>query len=257
MQKTGLLQQRMELDKQIKLFRKDQQWLMPMVFAGIQELEGAVDVIGIRDEESDEEEEEEEEEMLKKVMLYLPSELSREVARSLQAVLLEELKLRWAGMEDWLDVLRQQLQVRGSVARWRVDFVTGQHAATRAIGKQRTIEGNIQTAKAMYRLHRERYVKLVSYLNDDEREEHVPALWEDTFRILEDSDCVALSHRLLLAQDMKEIQHIRRILGIGDGGKVTGESTHRMSWIWFSVAEGDDNELELNDGMTTLYTSES
>ncbi|VDB85039.1 unnamed protein product [Peniophora sp. CBMAI 1063] len=268
MQRSEEIQRRSDVVRQMRLFRKDQQWMMPIVFAAIQELEGVepsrqggsedadVDDEGASDDEAQTSAQE-----TPKVtdatseILYLPSELGKDVARSPNVVdvFFEELKLRYAGMEDWLNVLRQQLRCRATVDRWKVDYVTGQDMSSRARTKQETIQANVLLARDMYRLHRERYVTLVSFLTEDEQKELVPEKWEITFKILNDNDCRPLNNRLLLAIDDTEIEYIRQIIEQEKNKRKdpSGQSHHRIPWIWFHIAE--NTELELNDDMRVEF----
>ncbi|VDB94606.1 unnamed protein product [Peniophora sp. CBMAI 1063] len=250
-QKRERVEQSTELKRQIRLFRKDQQWLMPSIYAAIQELEGSepvratVDVYGEEDEDEDEGIS-----GTGAAVMCLPSELDRDLARGVLNVLLEELKLRFSGMEDWLDILRQQLRVRGTVKQWKIEFSTGQRMATRTINKQRVIQENIEMARDMYRVHRERYKTLVSFLTEEELALYVADDWEDLFQELRDNDCRPLSNSLLLAIDAEEVRRVRQFIAARKDGVASGQSSYRIPWIWYKVAEG--TELELNDGSSAL-----
>ncbi|KZV70919.1 hypothetical protein PENSPDRAFT_578685 [Peniophora sp. CONT] len=238
LQKTERIEQRTELERQLVLFRKDQQWIMPLVFAAIQELEGIAG--GAKSGGST-------------TVLYLPSELDRELARTepMLEVMFAEIKLRLAGMEDWLDALRQQLRVRGTVTQWKISYAQGQRMATRTINKQRVIQENVITAREMYRLHRERYVTLISYLTEEERAAMVSPNWEETFQVLNDEDCRPLNNSLLLAIDAVEIEHVKQLVASRNNGVASGASSYRIPWIWYKVAEG--TEIELNDDMRVEF----
>ncbi|VDB90239.1 unnamed protein product [Peniophora sp. CBMAI 1063] len=252
LQTTERVEKRNELAREMRLFRKDQQWMMPVVYAALQELEG-VETGNAADMETDDEGEDDQQVESHKDALFLPSELEKDVARTapMLDVLLVELRLRYAGMEDWLENLRQQLRVRGTVAQWKISYGTGQRMATRTINKQRTIQENVVMAREMYRLHRERYETLVSFLTDDERAAHVPPKWDDTFRVLHDEECRPLNNSLLLAIDAVEIQHIKDILSERRNGVASGASSYRIPWIWYKVAEG--TEVELNDDLRVEF----
>lgn len=161
------------------------------------------------------------------------------------------MKLRFAAMEDWLDILRQQLRVHGTVRQWKVVFSSGQRMATRTINKQRVIQENINQARDMYRWHRERYATLVSFLSDEEREQYVFAEWEDLFEELADEDCRPLNNSLLIAINAAEVQHVKALVAARKDGSATSQNRYRIPWIWYKVAEG--TELELNDGTLAIY----
>ncbi|KZV60542.1 hypothetical protein PENSPDRAFT_593936, partial [Peniophora sp. CONT] len=235
LQETERLEQRTELHRQMRQFRKEQQWLMPL---------GRVNAKGPGSKKK--------EAKVPGGELCLPSELNRDVARTspMLDLIFEELKLRWAGMGDWLDILRQQLRVRGTVDKWKTDYVRGQNLSTRARDKQEAIQANIDMAKEMYRLHRERYITLLGFLDEKEVSALVPGAWEKTFQVLQDSDCKPLTHRLILNVDDAEIEHIKLVMG-GGGGAVTGQGSHRIPWIWYRINTG--SKLELNDDLRVEF----
>ncbi|VDB90182.1 unnamed protein product [Peniophora sp. CBMAI 1063] len=251
-QKRERIEQVSDLDRQVRLFRKDQQWIMPSVYAAIQELEG-VDAARstMREDDGADGDESEQHNAQPRSLLYLPSDLDQPLARTMLDVLMEELRLRYAAMEDWLDVLRQQLRVRGTVRQWKVSFTTGQRMATRTINKQRVIQENVDQARDMYRWHRERYAKLASFLTDDERKEFVPALWEDLFEPLADEDCRPLNNSLLIAIESAEVQYVKKLIASRRDGVATGQSGYTIPWIWYKVSEG--TEMELNDDLRVEF----
>ncbi|VDB83267.1 unnamed protein product [Peniophora sp. CBMAI 1063] len=106
LQKTERLEEQTQLERQIYLFRKDQQWIMPLVFAAVQELQGVESSRAMADDKD--EDTAVGDQAKRTAVLYLPSELDRDLARTptLLKLLHIELKLRYDGMEDWLDILR-------------------------------------------------------------------------------------------------------------------------------------------------------
>lgn len=89
-QKRERLEQATELERQIRLFRKEQQWIMPAIHAAVQELEGMDSTRGTTaDYESDEDGEEGEATTKRRpAMLYLPLDLDQPLARTMLDVLL-------------------------------------------------------------------------------------------------------------------------------------------------------------------------
>ncbi|VDC00040.1 unnamed protein product [Peniophora sp. CBMAI 1063] len=253
LQTAERIEQRTALERELRLFRKDQQWMMPLVFAAVQELEGVESRTRGDGEDEDEDEMAAEEKEAAAAVLFLPSELDKELARTapILDVMLKELDIRLAGMEDWLDALRQQLRVRGTVSQWKISYSGGQRMATRTINKQRIIEENIVVAREMYTLHRERFVRLLSYLTDEEREARVPSDWDYNFQELLDSDCRPLNNSLLLAIDAVEVQNAKKLIAARNDGVASGASSYRIPWIWYRVAEG--TEMELNEDMRVEF----
>lgn len=251
-------------------FRKDQQWIQPLVYAGLKEIDG--EVVAGEDEDDDDDDSDEEEGVDEVVAeedesrlpeydaalpmgnkaargLYLPSELSTELAlQQPRELLYEELRLRWGGMGDNVVMIRQYARIKGTVNEFKKTSIRGQNHATRARDKQNAIEANLETVKECYRTHRARFARLVSFLDEEEREARVPNKWEDRFRVLEDSDCIALGHRLLMRIEDEEIKRIRRIVGLpkAKDGAAAGENSHKVPWIWYTIVEG--GEFEMNDG---------
>ncbi|VDB94107.1 unnamed protein product [Peniophora sp. CBMAI 1063] len=253
LQTTERIEHHTALRRELGLFRKDQQWMMPLVYAAIQELEGVEARTTAPSEGDDEDELKAEENESLSAVLYLPSELDKALARTppVLDVLFKELELRLAGMEDWLDSLRQQLRVRGTVTQWRISYSGGQRMATRTINKQRVIEENIVSAREMYKLHRERFITLLSYLTDEEREARVPPDWADNFRELLDTDCRPLNSSLLLAIDALEVERAKRKVAARNDGVASGASSYRIPWIWYKV--GESTEMELNEDMRVEF----
>ncbi|VDB91805.1 unnamed protein product [Peniophora sp. CBMAI 1063] len=114
--------------------------------------------------------------------LYLLSELPRKLAHQQPCELLyEELRLQWAGMGDDIIIIWQYCRIKGTVAEFKRKVVRGEKHTTRARMKQNAIEANLDTAavKESYRVHRACFTRLVLLLDEEKREEKVPAKWED------------------------------------------------------------------------------
>lgn len=252
LQKAERMERDNEMRRLTRAFVKDQQWVMPAIHAAREELEGTDDVREVNFEEGEEVDEAQEVQPesgpVEWTSLYMPSELDPPVARTVPLSLrLEELRLRFVAIAQRKSDLCAQLQVRGTVNRWKVKNIHGQVQNTRAREKQTTIENNIAITKEAYRLHRARIVSLIAQLDEDQRQEYVPENWVETYQVLRDEDCRALSVNLLLQMEQAEMEHLRRIVKARNGGKSSGQSSHRISWIWYSVGEGE--EFELNEGV--------
>lgn len=248
LQQVERLERANEIERLTRAFIRDQQWIMPKIHAARMELEGVDDVRdGSLAEDDDGGEEDDTEKRPLRTPLYLPSELPLEAARTLPLELrLEELRLHFIAMGDRKADLCAQLQVQASVILLKKTTIRGQRGMTRANDKQVTISNNVALAKHAYRFHRERALALISQLDSAEQVEYVPEEWEETYRELKDEDCRPLSANLLLHMEQVEMQHLRNIVASRKKGKSSGQSAHRISWIWFTLGEGED--LELNDG---------
>ncbi|VDC00172.1 unnamed protein product [Peniophora sp. CBMAI 1063] len=260
LQKAERTEQKNELLRHVQMFRKQQQWIMPLVYAGLKELQG--DDVDRGEGESGEDDEDDEfiastdgerlEQETAHTDLWLPSELPRQLAMDHNRdVLFEEIRLRWGGLSDTIIMIRQNLQIRGVVHRFRKGNTRGQRPNTRARGKQAVIEANLAIAKAAYRLHRVRFKALAEMLSPEERAEHVPHDWESRFQILEDSDCVALGSKVLLQMEEADIAHARAIIAHRKGGDASGNTHHKVSWLWYTTLDGAT--LELNDEMRVEF----
>ncbi|VDC02233.1 unnamed protein product [Peniophora sp. CBMAI 1063] len=257
LQKAQKIENDNELLRQIAVFRKQQQWIMPLVYAGLKELEG---------DESDEREEGVEDDAEDKdsgedlntvrleasaTGLYLPSELPVELAvQQHRDMLLEELRLRWGGLSDSIIMVRQNLQIRGVVHLFRKGSTRGQRGATRAQGMQAVIEANLAVAKASYRLHRKRFEVLASMLPPEDRDKYIPPDWESRFRVLEDHDCVSLGSKILVQIEKADTARARSIITAKKGGNSSGTTHHKVSWLWYTPL---DAALDLNDDMRVEF----
>ncbi|KZV60207.1 hypothetical protein PENSPDRAFT_594339, partial [Peniophora sp. CONT] len=219
------------------------QWIMPHVYAGMKELEGEEEEdVGVQSEDDEEEAEDDDELDERDTMeeaddaaanadaldignkagrgLYLPSELPKDLAlEQSRELVYEELRMRWNGMGDNVILVRQYSRIKGKVNDFKKAWIRGQHPSTRAREKQNAIEANLATVKESYRLHCARFARLVSFLTEEEQAERVPSDWKMRFRELEDSS--------------------------------SGEGGHKVPWIWYTVIEG--GELELNDDMRVEF----
>ncbi|KIM71813.1 hypothetical protein PILCRDRAFT_24708, partial [Piloderma croceum F 1598] len=124
---------------------------------------------------------------------------------------------------------------------FKVANITGQIHNTRARGTQQRIDDKVCMAALQYCRARDALLKLRG-----------KGLWEDSLKVLEQSDVRALNERELTAQEKEDVRmgwlwraeevHLERVLATV---AAVGEGQHRPSWIWFtgSVHEDADDPL--------------
>jgi hypothetical protein len=155
-----------------------------------------------------------------------------------------EDRLRHAEASDSLEDLRHHLRTRSFTNRFKIANVTGQIHNTRAQESQHCIDDKGRVAELRYRRAREALLKLRG-----------KGSWEDSLKVLEQSDVRALNERELTAQEKEDIRHLRERNGVVAEAEdinmervvghvaAVGEGQRRPSWIWFTgnVHEGMDD----------------
>lgn len=181
--------------------------------------------------------------------LYMPSELSETYRRKYcpGGLAAMEDQLRHAEASDSLENLRHQLRTRSFTNRFKIANVTGQIRNTRARETQHRIDDKVRAAELQYRRARDALLKLRGH-----------GAWEDSLRILEQSDVRALNERELTAQEQEDIRRVRERNGVvmeavdihSEKALATvaavGEGQHRPLWIWFT---GNTHE-DMDDPLT-------
>ena len=237
LQKTSIIERRTVLLKRIKRFREIQQLYMPGLdpknSAHLERLASADPSHSVHVEDC---------------KLYMPSDLSasdrcKYCPNGLSAM---EDRLRHAEASDSLESLRHHLRTRSFTNRFKVANITGQIHNTRARETQGSIDDKVRVAASQYRRARGALLKLRGN-----------GPWEETLKVLEQSDVRALNERELTAQEKEDFRRVRERIGVviepdeADAERVTatvaavGEGQRRPSWIWFtgSIEEGMDDPL--------------
>jgi hypothetical protein len=169
--------------------------------------------------------------------VYMPSELTESDRRKYcpGGLAAMEDRLRYAEASDSLENLRHQLRTRSFTNRFKVANVTGQIRNTRARETQHGIDDKVRAAELQYRRARAALLKLRG-----------AGTWEETLRVLEQSDVRALNEQELTAQEKEDIRRVRERAGVvvetedADTERVlatvaaVGEGQRRPSWIWFT-----------------------
>lgn len=219
-QATARTQAMNSLVRAIVRFRGDQQHAMPSVYAAL----------------TSEERDPDRKDALA-VDLCMPSSppdgdktLVSETARAL------EIKFRWASMADELDNLLHQLRLKGCLNRFKLANITGQRGCTRARTAQDAVETHVKRAASAYRRHRAAYLSLAGR-----------GKWEDTMRVLLDTDCRALGDRLLEQMDEMSEYNVKQFLAGRKGAQTSGDTHYELPWIWFNA--NPESGLEITDGM--------
>ncbi|KAJ7807746.1 hypothetical protein B0H14DRAFT_3091205 [Mycena olivaceomarginata] len=152
--------------------------------------------------------------------LFMPSEIAdsklraRVCAPSLPDV---EARMREGEASEALERVRVGLRTRTMTNRFKVRNFTGQGLMTKSQGILRQINVRIHNAKLRYRYSRAALLALRGH-----------GAWEERLRILHDDDG-----------------------GIARAGVVVaGEGSHTLSWIWYTVGEGEtDKDKRLVDAL--------
>ena len=180
--------------------------------------------------------------------LYMPSELAGPDRHKYCPGGLAGLedRLRHAEASDSLETLRHHLRTRSFTNRFKVANITGQIHNTRARGTQQCIDDKVRMAALQYRRARDTLLKLRG-----------KGSWEDSLKVLEQSDVRALNERELTAQEKEDVRRLRERNGVVVEAEevhservlatvaAVGEGQRRPSWIWFtgSVHEDVDDPL--------------
>ncbi|KAI0027340.1 hypothetical protein K488DRAFT_61873, partial [Vararia minispora EC-137] len=160
---------------------------------------------------------------------YFPSDLPPDTRRTIRPFLVEiEADIRHAAMAKDLDDLKGHLRLRSCLNRFKRDNVSGQHANTRARAAQNTVQVLIDDAGNRYLRSREAYMALVG---DGE--------WTRRFRELRPEDKAGLNERGVLEAEENSLMAAREFTA-SQRGVASGETRHKVSWIWRTGASGKD-----------------
>lgn len=198
-------------------------------------------------------------EKAQKIKLYLPSELRKVERERVASASRMEAAFRWAYMLASLTELRRFLRLLTCINKFKTAWVRGQSANQRARGAQEALKKLVNTAASDYRRHRRAYKVLVT--NGDEEGEQE---WERRLRELGPEDVRPLGDRLVAqmaklsaekARKFIEEQKTQREKGNADKrgkgkksavGATSGQTTHKVPWIWYNETESAD--FEITDG---------
>ncbi|KAJ7195402.1 hypothetical protein B0H12DRAFT_1245586 [Mycena haematopus] len=189
------------------------------------------------------------EQVLEATRLFMPSEIADATIRErVCAVGLPELEARMREGEatEALEAIRAGLRTRTMTNRYKLRNYTGQGLMTRGQGILRQINVRIHIAKIRYRYARAALLVLRG---------HGP--WEERLRLLADDDVRALNERALTEEEKAQKDHWSRIGGaIIEGGVAraagvaSGEGSHTLSWIWYTVGVGEgENDERLEEAL--------
>ncbi|KZV61408.1 hypothetical protein PENSPDRAFT_693448 [Peniophora sp. CONT] len=207
-QATSRTQVMNNLVRSILRFREDQEHTMPAVYAALTS-----------------EERDPDRQVALTVNLCMPSSPpAKDKTLVSAAASAMEAKLRWASMVDELDNLLHQLRLKGCLNKFKLANITGQRACTRARTAQDAVDANVKRAADAYRRHRKAYLALVG-----------EGKWEDTMRVLVDSDCRALGDRLLEQMDEMSEYNVTQFLAGRGNAKRSGDTHYELPWIWFNA----------------------
>jgi hypothetical protein len=225
-QKLAFMKRRTALLKRIHKFREIQRVYMPVVHSALndvqrQMLEGNG------------------EQVPEATRLFMPSEIeSADVRRNVCAIRLPQLEVRLREAEEALEAVRQGLRTRTMTNRFRLRNYTGQGMMTKGQGILRQINIRIHIAKLRYRYACAALLALQGHGD-----------WEGRLRVLRDEDVRALNERALTDEEKAQNEHWAEIGGaIIEGGirraagVASGEGSHTLSWIWYTVGVDEDSD---------------
>ncbi|THU94599.1 hypothetical protein K435DRAFT_668134, partial [Dendrothele bispora CBS 962.96] len=184
-----------------------------------------------------------------KIRLFLPSECGTISARNQACVAglpMVECRLREAEALDSLEGVREGLRARTAATRFKIQNITGQVDSTRAGGVLRQIDIRIHSRKIRYRLARDALLILRGH-----------GTWEEKLKLLKDEDVRGLNERALTKEEQAERElRIKRLgahasdldgddeylVAQGVVARVRGEKNRKLSWIWYTLKEGEISE---------------
>ncbi|KAJ7191702.1 hypothetical protein GGX14DRAFT_537830 [Mycena pura] len=188
--------------------------------------------------------------------LHLPSSFPAAVRAEIciDGLAEEEERLRAAQASDALKDLRRHLRMRMVAHHFKRRHTSGQAAYTKSQALQSAIEQRIKMTTARYNAARAALLSLRG-----------PGKWEETLRVLQQSDIRGINERTLNDEEREEERKARLLAGLSPEGVdedefgdpveptvlfnlETGEGRRRLSWIWYTEMGGasdvaDDGKL--------------
>lgn len=185
--------------------------------------------------------------------LFMPSELASAVVRGkvcASGLPEVEAQMQQGEAQDALEAVRQGLRTRTMTNRYKLRNFTGQGMMTKGQGILRQINVKIHIAKLRYRYSRAALLALQGHGG-----------WEEALRVLNDDDVRALNERALTAEEKAQNEHWAELGGAVIKGGVAraagvarGKGAHRLSWIWYTVSGGEEEDDErLHDGKSFIF----
>jgi hypothetical protein len=237
LQKTSIVERRTILLKRIQRFRKIQQVYMPGFEprdnAHFERIASPNSLRSVHVEDT---------------KLFLPSDLFKADRRKYCPGGLAAMgdRLRHVEATDSLENLQHHLRTRSFTNQFKVANITGQIHNTHAWETQHRIDDRVRAADLQYRRARNALLKLRGN-----------GPWEDSLKVLEQSDVRALNERELTAQEKEDVRRVRERIGlvveadvanqerVAATAAAVGEGQRRPSWIWFTgnIHEDVDDPL--------------
>jgi hypothetical protein len=247
LQKTSTVERRTTLLKHIQRFRKLQEVYMPGL-----DPKGSAHLERLASDDLSRSAHVED------CKLYMPSELSAQDRRKYCPAGLPAMEDRLCHAEatDSLENLHHHLRTCSFTNRFKIANVTGQIHNTRARETQHCIDDKVRAAELQYQRARGALLKLRGN-----------GLWEESLRVLKQSDVRALNERELTVQEKEDVRRVRERIGVvvdkddanteraAAAVAAVGEGQRRPSWIWFTgnVHEGVDDPLTCRGEYIVLF----
>lgn len=181
--------------------------------------------------------------------VYLPSSIPVENRQHVCSSTLVDIesRLRVAHAAEALSGLRRQLRTRMMAQKLNDKHAASQRAYVRSKALQDQVESRIRSYQRQYNMAREAVLAL---RGPGDSEAHMPELKPEDVR--------GINERSMTAQEKREQANARRMAGLPEDGGVNeveavplvafdprlalGEGQRRLSWIWYSVGEGELHE---------------
>lgn len=181
------------------------------------------------------------------INLYMPSDIPIDLRPTYcdPALIEMEANIRLACCADHVQELRRQLHLRVYLNKLKVKNITGQRGNTRARSMQDTVDEKVSAAASAYRKARAAYAALKG----------TEGAWAKRYRVLEDRDVVGLGERVQSEIQRLEEERTRRLVrhGRADIPITSGESRRKISWLWYTGALDEEEEMA---GMDAALTSD-
>ena len=189
------------------------------------------------------------------IRLHLPSSFAADIRDTLcipELASIEE-RLHWAEAHDALTALCHQLRCRTIVYKHKTRTVASQCKFACSRDLEKSVDLRIIHARQQYTSARN---ALLSLKGDGS--------WQSVLQELRPEDIHGLNERVLTAEEKEEYRHSRLLAGlpadptadedldsiptadIGHNPQV-GEGRRQLSWIWYSVAEGELDESSVHE----------
>jgi hypothetical protein len=155
-----------------------------------------------------------------------------------------ENELRFAQAVESLSSLRRHLRTRTMAGKYKTKNASSQRAYTRSRALQDQVESRIRACQSQYNVARAAVLSLCGTGD-----------WERTLQVLKPEDIRGINERSMTEEEKEEYKTTRRMAGLTEGEVINeldnvpmvsfnpilalGEGRRTLSWIWYSVSDGE------------------